>query len=520
MRTHLAIVFSLLAVPAVAPATTFYVSPSGHDNASGTESAPFLTLQHGVDKLNPGDTLIIEDGTYAGFVFDHHSGTSSARMMVKARHKWGPKITSSPPKGNAADFVQIVTSSYITLDGLEVSGAPRAGITVVSQIETDETGADTRNNIIQNCHAHHNGGGSSAGRHDGIFTGFALNVTVQGNEVHDNSEHGIYVSNSADGPTVRGNVVYRNHNQGIQLNADAEVGGDGIIENWLVENNIVHDNGGPAAINLDGDVHGIARNNVIFNQPKNGISIYGGPSGWGNGAVDSHDNVFVNNTIYMPNGSGAALNLSPLAANNVLFNNIAYSKSVGINAENGNPRNSHDYNLVSGYSGTTASQHESSPNAGGLFVNVSNGDFRLSAGSAALDKGAASFGGKAAPTTDLLEAARPQGGGTDIGAYEFGTSRPTSDMGQAADMDQPPDMGRVADMSRMPDMSQTPDGSTGGTDSGADSNGDVRNGGSNPGPRNGGCSIGTTALGENVGILFCLTPLTYVWLRRRRGYNR
>ena len=95
----------------------------------------------------------------------------------------------------------------------------------------------------------------------------------------------------------------------------------------------------------------------------------------------------------------------------------------------------HDYNIVSSYTGTTASAHESTPaNAAALFVDAAGGDLRLAAVTppVAVDKGVATLGGKAAPTTDVLGAPRPAGAGYDIGAYEFGSVAPPTGAGGAA----------------------------------------------------------------------------------------
>ena len=84
--------------------------------------------------------------------------------------------------------------SYITFDGFEVSGAPRSGIAILGN--TDD-GSDARGVVIQNCYSHDNGGGVKAGQHSGIFSGFALDLTIQYNLIHTAGEHGIYVSNAA-----------------------------------------------------------------------------------------------------------------------------------------------------------------------------------------------------------------------------------------------------------------------------------------------------------------------------------
>ena len=48
-------------------AGTYYVSPSGDDRHAGTtEGEPFQMVQHAIDKMNAGDTLVVLDGVYTG----------------------------------------------------------------------------------------------------------------------------------------------------------------------------------------------------------------------------------------------------------------------------------------------------------------------------------------------------------------------------------------------------------------------------------------------------------------------
>ena len=45
-------------------AATYYVSPTGNDNSTGLIGAPFKTIQKAASRVNPGDTVIVKDGTY------------------------------------------------------------------------------------------------------------------------------------------------------------------------------------------------------------------------------------------------------------------------------------------------------------------------------------------------------------------------------------------------------------------------------------------------------------------------
>ncbi|BCM88966.1 hypothetical protein IAD21_00808 [Abditibacteriota bacterium] len=409
--------FAMSAFGGTASATTYEVAPTGNDANAGSAAAPWKTLQKAALTVHAGDTVLINDGTYAGFRM-RTSGTSGARIVFQAKTKWGAKVTSVNPN-NDADWITVLSASFITIDGLEVSGSTRAGIGVRTLF--DDTGADTQGNIVQNCFCHDNGL-PSGGAHDGIFTGFALNFIAQDNICDHNGEHGIYVSNSADNPIVRRNRCSNNRASGIQLNADkgTSINGqaDGLISNWLVENNVIYGNGtsGGAGVNLDGDINGVCRNNLIYNNGASGIALYGI-----NGAQASNHNLIVNNTIYNPNSTRGAISMLDGANNNVVFNNILISgKGMDIGAVSGF---AHDYNVVSSYVGAAASAHENAASAASLFV-APGSNFHLVAGSPAIDSGIATFGGGSAPSNDLDLNARPAGAAFDRGCYESSGSNP------------------------------------------------------------------------------------------------
>src|SRR5262245_30071946 len=115
----------------VARAADYVVSATGNDAAAGSAASPWLTIQRVWRTVAPGDTVTVEDGTYAGVACDGVSGTASARIVIRARNRGGAKINApgAGVGGDASqDYIQLSSCSYITVDGFEVSGAPRSGI--------------------------------------------------------------------------------------------------------------------------------------------------------------------------------------------------------------------------------------------------------------------------------------------------------------------------------------------------------------------------------------------------------
>ena len=80
-----------LAAPALA--ATYYMAPNGSDSASGSQAAPWKTLDASFPKLSAGDTLILRGGTY--FETDIQmdiQGTASSPITIRAMNGESPVV--------------------------------------------------------------------------------------------------------------------------------------------------------------------------------------------------------------------------------------------------------------------------------------------------------------------------------------------------------------------------------------------------------------------------------------------
>ena len=419
----------------LSPNATYYVAPppSGNDGNPGSESSPWATLQHAVEAVGPGDTILVQSGTYAGARIEQ-SGTEGAWITLQAA-PGASVLVNTPGEFNTHESIIEIetwegdgTVSYWVIAGLEVANAPSWGI----DIRGNDSAKSHHINIVGNV-VHDNG--LASGR-TGIFAAFTDYVLIEGNESYHNGEHGIYVNNSSDYFTVRGNLLHDNANCGLHMNGDASMGGDGIMSNGLVENNIIYNNGagiggnggGGAAINMDGVTDTMLRNNLLYNNHATGIAVF-----YQDGAVCSQNNRLLHNTILMPaDGRWGILIADPACVNNEITNNIIYSDHAtrgSINLAGGAPAVfQSDYNVVVGRFttddstvislaewqalGYDANSFIAAPAE--LFVNPGGYDFHLPASSPAVDQGT-----NAGVTADLEGSPRPSGSGYDIGAYEY-----------------------------------------------------------------------------------------------------
>ncbi|NVB85191.1 MAG: DUF1565 domain-containing protein, partial [Kofleriaceae bacterium] len=298
MRT--AISFILLAAAAAdASASNWFVATTGNDSAAGSAAAPFRTIQRAATAAAPGDTVTVAAGNYVGFLVEGKQGTAAAPVKFVANGT----VNIDGAASSDRDAIHVQSSSYVTIEGFTVTRATRSGI---SSLDSDHI-TIRGNKVDQNAKW-------------GIFTAFTDDLLIENNEAsRSGSQHGIYASNSADRPVIRNNRIWGNAMCGIHMNGDISFGGDGVISNAIVENNVIYDNGaiGGSAINGDGVQNATIRNNVLDNNHASGISLY-----QIDGGRPSTGNKIINNTVRMASNARSAVNIQDGSTNNTLRNNI------------------------------------------------------------------------------------------------------------------------------------------------------------------------------------------------------
>jgi len=367
------------------PATgaTFYVSTSGRDSNPGSLSAPWRTIQHAANSVAAGDTVYVRAGVYNEYVSIPVSGSATAGYLTFSSYPGELAIVDgtglSIPNGQWGLFT-IQSQSYIVINGFEIRNY-KTGSTADVPIGVYVFGAGSDIQIINN-HVHNitttakgcsanalgmafygteapaslSGIAVSGNQLDHLTTGCSESLSLDGNvdvfsvtnnRIHDNNNIGIDAIgfegvspnpayDQARNGEIRGNTVYNitsygNPAYGNQYAADGVyIDGGTLI---TVEQNLIHnvDLGiEMASEHLGHDTNYVtARNNVIYSDNSNGISIGGYASN-----VGGTDHVtIVNNTLYgndTKNTGSGEFQIQYHATSNVFKNNILYATRQGL----------------------------------------------------------------------------------------------------------------------------------------------------------------------------------------------
>ena len=301
---------------------TYYVSGTGDDTNNGKKPRKaFRTLQRAADQTRPGDTVLVMDGTYTKQSADPTSPDASVLRITRSGEP-GAYITYKAMRGHAPRiFVDNsysgirINAAYIVIDGFTVEGnlpnlsfeeadalargtdadAALTNVTfnssgIASFTNEDGTGQPhhliIRNNTVFNFPA------------SGIFSNNSDYIRIEDNLVYNTSYYSPYATSGIsfytstqidDNPGVkmfvRRNTVYGVENKVPFWFSDAEnpsgrqiTDGNGIIVDdsrheqsdndpyvgaFLVQNNLVYDNGG-RGVNVFSSDRVTVRNNTSY----------------------------------------------------------------------------------------------------------------------------------------------------------------------------------------------------------------------------------------------------------------
>jgi uncharacterized protein YjdB len=348
-----------------------YVAVNGNDGNAGTKTAPWRTIQHAADVMNPGDTVIVNDGVYTGganVVLITRSGTAAAWMVFRAANRWGAIIDG---QNNSSTTGFEINGNYIRVEGFEVRNTSRYAMETYGGREDIAGNHDVV--LIQN-HLH-DVGHICTGTTGGIVgvSAYSDNLTIERNVIHDIGRLG-----PGEQGCVEPNPNWQNHDHGVY---------NGVGNNVVIRNNVFYNFTHGWAIQRYNGGGSVTTGLTIVN------NTFGFPNPWRDAhiiiATPTNNVVIANNLFYQPTTAG------------VWFDGSNGGTLVGNVSTNA---------IQTGGSGLTMSGNLQ--NTDPLFVNATAFNFHLTAGSPARGLGVAAW----CPAVDFDGVARS--GACSAGAYQ------------------------------------------------------------------------------------------------------
>lgn len=280
-----------------------YVSAAGSDSNEGSACHPWATIQRAADVARPGDTVLVQDGTYNQTVYVTRSGASGRPITFKSMHKWGAKL--APASGNSSGNVFEVESEYVNVQDFEITGSANRAGNIARGIRTHNRCSHV--NITGN--KVHNLGNGTCLSGAGIESG-ANNSLIAGNVIYQiglpwstrpvcGRQHGIYGVGSETGAYYANNIIFQIY-QGYAIHLN-----DVAISNITFTNNTIFNvgNGQYGGAMVFGCAGGTCdyltfSNNVISNdRGSQSYGCFGEVIAPGSSGVFGGHNTFSNNLV-------------------------------------------------------------------------------------------------------------------------------------------------------------------------------------------------------------------------------
>ncbi len=397
-------------------AASYYVDCStGSDANSGTATTSAWQSLKTVNSrsFGAGDKVNLKRGcSWDGGMIARSSGTASAPITYTAYGTGTAPTIRNTTGGTYATGVD-VSGDYNVIDGLLVRDARESGVmlragadrNVVRNSEVKATGlgvtSNGQNNLITRNHIHdlkmivNTSGGDDDYGAVCIWIGGPNNEVSYNRGVNCRAPSADY---GFDGGFVevwkQGDNTYVHHNFADNTNGFFEIGGSGSARNIKVAQNVLY------------NVHG-------------GLCLHNGGT-----FTISFDNFrFEGNTYYSSSDGYRFIDcVSGLTSSMVIVRNNIFHSNIPISNSGSFAHSNNLYYMTGGASvGYALGSGEKTGNP--LFANVGSKDFRLQAGSPAIDGGV-----NAGYPTDFDDQARTVGSAPDLGAFErqSGSTTPTN----------------------------------------------------------------------------------------------
>ncbi len=253
---------------------TYYVSTGGSNSKSGSSiSSSWCNINYAVNKVSGGDTVLVADGVYNERVTFNTSGSSKdGYIVLKNISGKTPVIDGAGFSGNG---LVTIDANYIKIIGFEIRNLKGGDTPMGISVEGTSNHIEIRKNKIHNIESNSNAHGLAV---YGEKSSSINNLVIDSNEIYD-----------------------------CKLGQSESMVLNGNVENWVVSNNIVHDNDnigidfigfentGPSGKDQARD--GVCVGNHIYNISSGSNPTYSGDKCAGGIYVDGGKDIIIERNI-------------------------------------------------------------------------------------------------------------------------------------------------------------------------------------------------------------------------------
>jgi hypothetical protein len=287
--------------------STYYVSPSGNDNSSGTSvSSPWKSIgKVNSVTLHGGDSVLFQGGqTFYGSLNIGSKDSSSSQVIFGS---YNGQATINSGKSNGAT---VLNASGIWFENLKFVGSPGSTPQSGINFEGYSAGSFYTNDKVDDCNI---SGYRTAGiLVEGAYSNGGFNgLRITNSVIHDNVDSGIQTCSAADTSLINfyigHNQVYNNYGDGYSVCTGSGIElGD--VSNALVEYNTAYLNGSRGG-NGGVGIWAYTANNVTFqyNESYDNISTRGMDGDGFDFDLDVSNSVMQYNYAFGNDGTGAQL---------------------------------------------------------------------------------------------------------------------------------------------------------------------------------------------------------------------
>lgn len=429
----------IIALPNLALSKDYFVATNGNELNPGTESEPWLTIQHAADLVSAGDNVFIKAGTYTENISMNASGTSGNEIVF--RNYASDSVTVSGQfnltnrdyikflgltiRNGACGFYENQTkgspgSDYITIENCTIQNTSSYGIHIARGAYVTVSNCtikDTGNSCI-NSYGNHwlieDNDISNPAVEDAVHLGGNPGVhTIRRNYLHDvdggGHADGIQLVCSAQ-TVIEYNIIENTRSQGIMVEATSGCQTENFCDDIIIRYNLFYStrdfeeyNNTGFRINLkDSQNSEIVGNTFAYNYTA-AMRIYT--------AVGHTPSGIIKNNIFYKNGDDNWIDDTGYGSGDIDYN-CYYGSSQGTLSQN-EDNGEHSINVDPQF---VDDNNSSTP--GTTYSGIIASDFlKISSGSPARDNGT-SYSGNGWLGVDLAGTPVPHGTGWDMGAYE------------------------------------------------------------------------------------------------------